>query len=32
MKTPWLFLLLEGWSPDLRKTESRLAAAMLVKF
>ena len=32
METPLLFLLLEGWAPGLRKTESRITAAMLVKF
>jgi hypothetical protein len=32
MKTPLLFLLFAGWSPKLCKTESRITAAMLVKF
>ena len=32
MNTSLLFLLVKGWSPDLRKAERRLTAAMLVKF
>jgi hypothetical protein len=32
MKTSLLFQLLKGWSPDPRKAERRLTAAMLVKF